>query len=88
MYQYLYGLPKAKKTASACKAGITCLGIGGVWVFKSKSGLLQEWDNFTLQGRKVYIIFDSDIVDKPQVKYAEYVLANELKYRGAIVQLF
>lgn len=75
-----------KKAAAACKAGYACIGLGGVYCFGNKeSGLLTDWDRFELADRNIYIIFDSDIVDKPQVRLAEYTLSIELTARGANV---
>ncbi len=74
-----------KKAAAACKAGYHCIGLGGVWNFKSRHGVLQDWDQFAFTGRTVLIVYDSDIIDKPQVRYAEYALAVELVARGANV---
>jgi len=73
-----------KKAAAACKAGYACIGLGGVWCFRSKvGGFLKDWDKFKLDRRKIYIVYDSDIVDKIQVRCAEYALAVELIARGA-----
>lgn len=74
-----------KKAAAACKAGYHCIGLGGVWLFKNKQGVLKDWDQFVLTGRTVLIVYDSDIIDKAEVRYAEYALATELVARGANV---
>lgn len=74
-----------KKAAAACKAGYHCIGLGGVWNFRSKHGALKDWEQFIFTGRTVLIVYDSDIIDKPQVRYAEYALATELAARGANV---
>lgn len=74
-----------KKAAAACKAGFNCIGLGGVWNFKSKRGFLREWESFALKGRKILIVYDSDIVDKPKVRQAEYALYIELVALGANV---
>lgn len=84
--QPLYITEGEKKAASACKAGYPCIGLAGVYCFRSKqNGFLPDWDKFELDGREVFIIFDSDIIDKPQVRWAEYALSLELTARGAHV---
>ena len=76
-----------KKAAAACKAGYNCIGLAGIWCFKSKNeSFLSDWDYFTLTDRQVFIVYDSDIVDKPEVQYAEYALSVELVARGAKVK--
>lgn len=75
-----------KKAIAARKSGYACIGLAGVNCFGNKdNGLLPDWDKFKLSGREVYIIYDSDIAQKPQVRWAEYSLSLKLIERGAIV---
>jgi putative DNA primase/helicase len=75
-----------KKAAAACKTGIPCVGVGGVSCFRSKeAALLPDFEQFELKGRTILIAYDSDLIDKPQVRYAEYMLCLELTVRGATV---
>ena len=86
----LYITEGEKKALKATQEGLNCIGLAGVWNWKAKNGGkeslpipdldLIEWD-----GRKVVIVFDSDIVAKEPVQKAELALAEELKGRGAEV---
>lgn len=48
---------------------------------------MPQWSEFTFEGREVNIAFDSDIIDKPQVRSAARRLAQMLIARGAHVSL-
>ncbi|MFI5322874.1 MAG: DUF3854 domain-containing protein [Thermodesulfobacteriota bacterium] len=76
-----------KKAAKAALEGFPCIGLIGVWGFKDKeSDFLTEFDKYIWKYRKVYIIYDSDIVEKLSVRQAEMRLAIELINRGADVR--
>jgi hypothetical protein len=76
-----------KKAAKACKHSKYCIGLGGVWSFKSKGTgqffILDEIKALNLKGRDVSIIFDSDVVTKPQVLGAMHEFARQLANLGA-----
>ncbi len=77
-----------KKSAISSKMGVPCLGLGGVWSFRSKAmgvKMLPELEDVTWKGRKVYIAYDSDAVRNTQVCAAENSLAEALTKRGAEV---
>ncbi|TWT35601.1 hypothetical protein KOR34_04940 [Posidoniimonas corsicana] len=79
-----------KKALSATIHGLPCVGLSGVWNFKpgGKVGeLLPELELIDWRGRPVYIAFDSDVLDKEQVRLAEQVLAATLQDRGAEVKV-
>lgn len=58
----------------------------GVWGFKSKSqGLLADLDYIVWKDREIYIVFDSDVVTKPEVAQAMARLSKILDRRGAKV---
>ncbi len=79
-----------KKAAAGCLAGFPTIGLGGVWSWKSakfEMDMLPEFDLIEWKGRKVYLCFDSDMNDKPQVAGALHALANALLARGALVML-
>jgi hypothetical protein len=88
-----------KKSAKADQEGFACLGLGGVeaWSRKREKGsdgrklgkreLIADFDAVILEGRQVYIVFDSDIVDKVAVQLAEWNLSQALIQRGAIVKV-
>ena len=65
-----------KKAAAATQAGFPCLGLVGVYGWKEgkHETLLPSLDRIPWKGRNVFIAFDSDIVDKPEVQDAESVL--------------
>lgn len=76
-----------KKAAATTKAGAPCLGLGGVWMFKSsRHGLpfLPSLQQFQWQGREVRVAFDSDALTNPDVLKALHALCNELAGRGAL----
>ena len=78
-----------KKAAKACKEGITTIGLGGVWNFKSKKAeieFLPELDNIDWEGRRVNIIFDvGERGVAKDVRAARKRLRDLLIVRGAIV---
>lgn len=76
-----------KKSLRACLAGYNCLGLGGVYNFLSASELLPILDSITWKGRKVYICYDSDSANNPDIQSAEARLAGELVKRGAHVRI-
>lgn len=81
-----------KKALKATQEGFPCLGLAGVWCFRSKdqhgrSRPIADLDYIEWQDRKVWIVFDSDLADKPEVQRAEAALAEELQRRGALVHL-
>ena len=75
------------KAAKACREGYPCIGLGGVWNFRSSSmgvSFLRELEAFNWVKRRVYILFDSDVISKPGVQDALNSLAEELSLRGAL----
>src|SRR5262249_57244234 len=86
-----------KKPRCADQHGFPCIGLGGVWAWQKKR--LQDEDGnktgrrelipdlaaINWRGRAVTVVFDSDIVDKPEVQWACWYLAEELAEHGAVV---
>lgn len=73
------------KANCACKLGFPTLALGGVWNFMSKRegiALLPEIKALPLDDYKIYIVFDSDIISKPDVLRAENELAREMLRLG------
>jgi hypothetical protein len=91
-----------KKAAAGQQAEFNTVGLSGVdaWSVKRDEGpdgrkvgereLITDLDAIAWQGRTVYIAYDSDRLDKPNVRQAERALSQALEARGAkvlIVQL-
>lgn len=75
-----------KKAAKATLDGFPCVALAGVWCFKDKhTDFLPELGAHEWEGRRVYIVYDSDASEKPHVREAESRLAKELSGRGAEV---
>lgn len=78
------------KAAAGCAQAFNVVGLGGVWNFKAmKEGVLflPELSAIDWVKRRVYICYDSDYIEKPQVCYAINGLAEELEERGALVRV-
>lgn len=81
-----------KKTLSAVQAGLACVGLAGVWAWRTRradgaSGPLLDLEVLPWTGRDVRLVFDSDTATKPEVARAERELAAELTRRGARVSV-
>ena len=82
----LYITEGEKKAARACRVGVPCIGLGGVWCWRAaKQGvtLIKDFDSFDFKGRKVVIVFDSDVQFKTDVQQALRSLGKELVQLGA-----
>jgi putative DNA primase/helicase len=78
-----------KKTLALSQHGFAVVGLTGVWNWKSggKERLLPAIERIPLRNRKVYIVFDSDVSDNPDIAAAESRLAAHLQSQGAIVRV-
>lgn len=86
----LYITEGVKKGDALASQGVSALVLSGVWGFKAKnqrSGvtLLVDWDHIALNGRKVYVVFDSDVISKSSVHQALQRLTEHLRRRKAEV---
>lgn len=75
------------KAAAGCIAEWATIGLGGVWNFRASGEgffFLPELEKINWVKREVYICFDSDYVEKPQVCHAMNMLGEELLERGAL----
>jgi hypothetical protein len=82
----LYITEGEKKAAAACKVGLACVGLGGVWSWcqrKKGVALIPDFQQFEWRGRRVVIVFDSDVAEKPEVQQAMLALAEQLVTLGA-----
>ncbi len=95
----LYITEGAKKADAGTTLGLTMLQLQGVWNWRSKGGtalsapkdavarVSPDLDELPLTDRIVYIVFDSDVIDKEQVGRAVQRLASVLTRRGAKVRV-
>jgi hypothetical protein len=77
-----------KKALRGCLAGYPTIGLGGVYNFMQDGELLEVLNRFAWKGRKVFLCYDSDAAENPNIQAAEGRLATELSTkRGANVFL-
>jgi hypothetical protein len=77
-----------KKALRGCLAGYPTIGLGGVYNFMSQGELLAVLDRIKWKGRKVFLCYDSDAAENPNIQAAESRLAGELSTkRKALVFL-
>jgi hypothetical protein len=72
-----------KKADAAASADICCIGLVGTWGWRRKGAPLPDWRRIPLDGRRVYLAFDSDVTDKPQVRQALAALLAFVRDHGA-----
>jgi hypothetical protein len=80
-----------KKGDSLASQSLCTLDLIGVWGFKGRNSfggttVLADLDYVAWNGRIVSIVFDSDVMTKPQVKQALERLTEHLRGRGASVR--
>ena len=73
----------SKKADALASHGVCAVSLTGVWGFKGKNKVggttfLADWDYIALKGRQSNLAFDSDIVEKPQVRQALQRLSQHL----------
>ena len=88
-----------KKAAKADQGGFACIGLVGVcgWQKKRAKGkdgkpqgereLIDDLAPIVWQGRPVFLCYDSDAATNPNVRNAEWHLAEALARKGAIVKV-
>lgn len=79
-----------KKADSLATKGACAINLLGVWNFKGKNEfggktVLADFDFIAWEGRKVFIVFDSDVMYKPSVRQALERLTEILSRKGACV---
>lgn len=80
----------ARKGDAAVSQNLCCIALLGVWSFRGTNETggkvaLADWESIALNGRQVYIVFDSDVMLKPEVHAALGRLKGLLEHRGARV---
>jgi hypothetical protein len=86
----LYLTEGQKKADALASHGVCATALLGVWNFKGKNEfggvvLLADFDYIALNGRTVYIVFDSDVAQKRAVRDALARISEHLARRGAEV---
>ena len=77
-----------KKADALVSRGACAIALLGVWNFRGTNDLggktaLADWEHIALNDRRVYIVFDSDVMTNPAVHAALSRLGGFLKNRGA-----
>jgi hypothetical protein len=81
-----------KKGDALVSRGLCAVALIGVWNWRGTNEhggktALAEWEAVALNGRKVYVVFDSDVMEKREVYAALSRLKAFLERRGASVSL-
>jgi len=82
-------ITEGQKKGDALASREACaVALLGVWNWKGRNSLngitfLADWQFVTLPGREVVLVFDSDVMTKPQVKQALDLLVEILQRKGA-----
>ncbi|SCG46826.1 phage/plasmid primase, P4 family [Micromonospora humi] len=72
-----------KKGDAAAAHGIPCIALSGVDNWQDRHGALPQWADVNLDGRTVYIAFDSDAYTKRAVREAAGRLYSRLELKRA-----
>ncbi len=83
----LYVTEGIKKGDALTSRGLCTVGLTGVWNFQRDGELLPDWKHIALAGRQVVVVYDSDVMVKPEVQIALEQLVGALSARGARVQV-
>ncbi len=78
------------KALRAAELGLICFALPGVYGWRYRNGQdksqpIPDLDRHVWKGIQVFIVWDSDISEKEQVRCAEFTFARELRSRGAKV---
>ena len=87
---FVEGIKKALSIISAARtadAAVLVVAISGVWNWLSGGKPIPDMFDIPVEGREVYICFDSDVFSNPDVSDAARRLAGHLIGRGAGVYL-
>ncbi len=82
----------AKKADAAVSRGLDCIALLGVWNWRGTNehggkAILTAFDVIAWNGRRVYLAFDSDVLEKDAVWLALTRLGAVLEQRGADVRV-
>jgi len=87
---FVEGIKKALSIISAARAAGTAVlvvAISGVWNWLSDKKPIPDMFDIPMEGREVYVCFDSDVFSNPDVSNAARRFAGHLIGRGAVVYL-
>ena len=87
---FVEGIKKADSITSATRAAgmdLLPVAISGVWNWLSEGEPIEDMWEVPVEGRRVYVCFDSDMLANPGVQEAAERLAEHLLRRGAEVLL-
>jgi hypothetical protein len=76
-----------KKGDSLASRGECVISLSGVWNWQRNGEPLACWEYVPLHGREVYVVFDNDVMVKPEVQQALERLVDFLKGRGATARV-
>ena len=81
-----------RKADAAISQGVDAIALLGIWNWRGTNGAggktaLADWEGVALEGRTLYLAFDSDASEKPQVRSAIQRLGRFLASRGADVRV-
>lgn len=82
----------SKKVDALVTHGLCAVGLMGVWGWRGTNGhggkvALPDWENIALNGRLVYLAFDSDVMTKLEVYKALVRLKQFLEHRKAKIKI-
>ena len=81
-----------RKADAAASVGVTAIDLLGVWGFRGRNGaggrtVLPCWGSIALNGRSVFVCYDSDVTTKPEVALALRELKAFLESKKATVHI-
>ncbi len=90
--QPLFVTEGSRKADAAVSAGLCCVALLGVWNWRGTNAdggkvALADWDSIAIKERTVYVVFDSDVMQKPPVHCALVRLRAFIASRGGEVRL-
>jgi len=74
-----------KKADALTSRALPTIGLIGVWNWQRDGQMLPCWDHVRLEGRRIYVVFDSDVMVKEGVQLALERLVAALEGLGAEV---
>jgi hypothetical protein len=87
---FVEGIKKALAIITAARAAgeeVLVVAISGVWNWLSDGKPISDMFDIPVEGRQVYVCFDSDVFSNPDVSNAARRFAGHLLGRGAVVYL-